>query len=76
MSEKIITIFGTGRAKAGDAAYEMAYRAGKVLAEAGSHSKGRALHPRWNSAFAVYCINAGYPRKNSRLSRGDTLFTA
>jgi len=35
MGEKVITIFGTGRAKAGDAAYEMAYRAGKVLAEAG-----------------------------------------
>ena len=35
MSEKVITIFGTGRAKAGDAAYEMAYRAGRLLAEAG-----------------------------------------
>ena len=35
MSEKVITIFGTGRTKAGDAAYEMAYRAGKLLAEAG-----------------------------------------
>jgi len=35
MSEKVITIFGTGRAKAGDPAYEMAYRVGKMLAEAG-----------------------------------------
>ncbi|MHC4739129.1 MAG: LOG family protein [Planctomycetota bacterium] len=35
MSEKVITIFGTGRAKSGDAAYETAYRAGKLLAEAG-----------------------------------------
>ena len=35
MSEKIITIFGTGRAKAGDAAYEMAHKMGKLLAQAG-----------------------------------------
>ena len=35
MSEKTITIFGTGRAKAGDAAYELAYELGKMLAEAG-----------------------------------------
>ena len=35
MSEKTITIFGTGRAKPGDTAYELAYRIGKLLAEAG-----------------------------------------
>ena len=35
MSEKTITIFGTGRAKSGDAAYELAYELGKVLGEAG-----------------------------------------
>ena len=35
MSEKVITIFGTSRARAGDAAYEIAYRVGKMLAEAG-----------------------------------------
>ncbi len=35
MSEKIITIFGTGRAREGDLAYQLAYEAGKLLAEAG-----------------------------------------
>ena len=35
MSEKIITIFGTGRAKEGDSAYQLAYEVGKLLAEAG-----------------------------------------
>ena len=35
MSEKTITIFGTGRAKSGDAAYELAFELGKRLAEAG-----------------------------------------
>ena len=35
MSEKIITIFGTGRAKQGDAAFQLAYEVGKLLAEAG-----------------------------------------
>ncbi len=35
MSEKIITIFGTGRAKPGDSVYELAYETGKILAQAG-----------------------------------------
>ena len=35
MNEKIITIFGTGRAKLGDTAYSLAYRVGKLLAQAG-----------------------------------------
>ncbi len=35
MGEKTITIFGTGRAKPGDTAYELAYETGKVLAGAG-----------------------------------------
>jgi len=35
MSERIITIFGTGRAKPGDAAYRLAYELGKRLAGAG-----------------------------------------
>ena len=35
MSERIITIFGTGRAKPGDAAYSLAYETGKLLAQAG-----------------------------------------
>lgn len=35
MSEKIITVFGTSRAKAGDSVYELAYLVGKVLAQAG-----------------------------------------
>ena len=35
MSEKIITIFGTGRAKPGDTAYTLAYETGKLLARAG-----------------------------------------
>jgi len=35
MSEKIITIFGTGRAMPGDAAYTLAYKVGKILAQAG-----------------------------------------
>ena len=35
MNEKIITIFGTGRAKPGDAAYALAYELGKLLVEAG-----------------------------------------
>ena len=35
MDEKIITIFGTGRARPDDAAYELAYQLGKTLAQAG-----------------------------------------
>ena len=35
MNEKIITIFGTGRAKSSDAAYKLAYETGKLLAQAG-----------------------------------------
>jgi len=35
MSEKIISIFGTGRARAGDATYRLAYEVGKLLAQAG-----------------------------------------
>ncbi len=35
MVNKIITIFGTGRAKAGDEAFELAYKTGKLLAESG-----------------------------------------
>lgn len=35
MDEKIVTIFGTGRAKSGEPAYVLAYEVGKVLAEAG-----------------------------------------
>ena len=35
MTEKIVTIFGTGRAKPGDSAYTLAYETGKLLAQAG-----------------------------------------
>ncbi|MHC4084755.1 MAG: LOG family protein [Planctomycetota bacterium] len=35
MSEKTITIFGTGRARLGDDAYNLAYKTGKLLARAG-----------------------------------------
>jgi len=35
MDEKIVTIFGTGRAKPGDSAYELAEETGKLLARAG-----------------------------------------
>jgi uncharacterized protein (TIGR00730 family) len=35
MSEKIIAIFGTGRAKPGDTAYTLACKTGKLLAQAG-----------------------------------------
>lgn len=35
MAEKIITIFGTGRARPGGTAYTLAYSAGKILAHAG-----------------------------------------
>jgi len=35
MGEKIISIFGSGRAKPGDSAYVMAYEMGKLLAQAG-----------------------------------------
>jgi uncharacterized protein (TIGR00730 family) len=35
MDKKIITIFGTGKAGAGDLAYELAYTTGKLLAQAG-----------------------------------------
>ncbi|MFB0551851.1 MAG: LOG family protein [Phycisphaerae bacterium] len=35
MSEKIISIFGTGRARAGDATYQLAYEVGKLLVQAG-----------------------------------------
>jgi uncharacterized protein (TIGR00730 family) len=35
MTEKIITIFGTGRAKRGGANFQLAYSTGKLLAQAG-----------------------------------------
>jgi uncharacterized protein (TIGR00730 family) len=35
MGEKTVTIFGTGRAKAGETAYMLAHEVGRVLAEAG-----------------------------------------
>ncbi len=35
MNKKTITIFGTGRAKQGDANFQLAYETGKLLAEAG-----------------------------------------
>lgn len=35
MSERTITIFGTSRARPGDAAYTLAYKTGKLLAQAG-----------------------------------------
>jgi len=35
MREKTITVFGTGRAKPGSAAYKLAYETGKLLAQAG-----------------------------------------
>ncbi len=35
MNKKTITIFGTGRAKQGDADFQLAYETGKLLAEAG-----------------------------------------
>jgi uncharacterized protein (TIGR00730 family) len=35
MSDKIITIFGTANTKSGQSAYELAYQAGKLLAQAG-----------------------------------------
>jgi len=35
MSETTITVFGTGRAKKGDSAYDLAYETGKILAQAG-----------------------------------------
>jgi uncharacterized protein (TIGR00730 family) len=35
MGEKIIAIFGTGRAENGDSAYTLAYHIGKLLAQAG-----------------------------------------
>ena len=35
MSEKIITIFGTGRTRPGDMAHTLAYKVGKLLARAG-----------------------------------------
>jgi len=34
MDKKIITVFGTARAKPGDSAYKLAYRVGKLLAQA------------------------------------------
>jgi uncharacterized protein (TIGR00730 family) len=35
MSKKTVTIFGTGRTGPGDSAYMLAYRTGKILAQAG-----------------------------------------
>ena len=35
MSDRVITIFGTGRAKMGDSIFEMAEETGKLLAQAG-----------------------------------------
>jgi hypothetical protein len=34
-NKKIVTIFGTGRARSGDAVYMLAYQTGKLLAQAG-----------------------------------------
>ncbi|MHC4665301.1 MAG: LOG family protein [Planctomycetota bacterium] len=34
MGEKIVTIFGTGRANSGDSAYTLAYETGRLLAQA------------------------------------------
>lgn len=35
MSAKVITVFGTGRARPGDSVYETAYETGKLLAQVG-----------------------------------------
>jgi uncharacterized protein (TIGR00725 family) len=35
VANKVITIFGTGRAEVGDKTFELAYRTGKLLAEGG-----------------------------------------
>ncbi len=35
MAEKVVTIFGTGRARSGDEAFTLAYKIGEVLAQAG-----------------------------------------
>ena len=35
MAEKVVTIFGTGRAKPGDETFTLAYKTGMVLAQAG-----------------------------------------
>jgi uncharacterized protein (TIGR00730 family) len=35
MTEKVVTLFGTGRAKSGDAAHALAYETGALLAQAG-----------------------------------------
>jgi hypothetical protein len=35
MTEKVIAIFGTGRAKPGDSVFTLAYKVGKLLAQAG-----------------------------------------
>jgi uncharacterized protein (TIGR00730 family) len=35
MSKKTISVFGTGRARPGDNAYELAYKLGRMLAQAG-----------------------------------------
>ncbi len=35
MTDKIITIFGTGRAKQGDSAFQLAYEVGRLLAQGG-----------------------------------------
>ena len=35
MGERIVTIFGTGKANPGDSAYQLAYEVGRVLAEVG-----------------------------------------
>ncbi len=35
MNEKIISVFGTSRAKPGDGLFDLAYRAGKAMAQAG-----------------------------------------
>lgn len=35
MGDKIITIFGTGRARPGNSTYQLAYEVGKLLAQAG-----------------------------------------
>ena len=35
MSERIVALFGTGRARSGDAAWALAYETGRLLGEAG-----------------------------------------
>jgi uncharacterized protein (TIGR00730 family) len=80
MDEKTVTIFGTSKARSGDAVFEMAFELGSVLAEAGytivnggyggtmlASAKGAAL--AGGKTIGVTCSAFGQRSANEHISR-------